>query len=524
MNDVENELRRYGRRVLDRTPPVELDDVLTRTPSPALAAPETLGRTRPWVFVAAAAFVAVAVAGVATLDQRPGDEDPVVPATEPDSLIELPRPSTTVLPDADPTVRYFVDTPIGTIEWDVVEGDSSEVPIEIIDHPDPTTVRGVARDGGPMLSTNGGRTWQRVTEPVVTSAGGHEWTTVDGQLARLTDDGIPVRVPIPTAATAPYGPWEISTHVVPDVPVDLDGDAYVAALTSVRLDLKQVITDPDVEGVLLHVGDGTVVMDLSEDSSWTSATDLELTVVEDPDSRRIVLVDPDEVTVASIDADVAGFEKFAPSELLFGANLLEWLRFDGTNFVPVETPLPPGGRIQVADLDGTALILNTTGPSWDPGPPSLWRTDGTTWEALTNPGAGTLPLTSDVEGQLLVHTTLTRTNEGVVLTTYRDRVRHDLTTDGVNFQEIELPSNASGRERLGDGWISFVEGPPAVHVSSDGKDWDRVSLRSYYDANIGGDHGRIYLIDSTIYIAITGPDPDADDLTLLIGRLRPPTG
>ncbi len=536
MNDVETELRRYGRHVLDRTRPVELGEVLGETPAPTRDGATATPRSRPWLLPVAAALVAVVVAGVAMLDRRPSTDDPVVPATEPDSLVDLPLPSTTV-----PTVTGsldLVETPIGTIEWTVVEGGPDDVPSRIVDGSTATNLRGTARDGSPMLSTDGGRTWERANElaPVSRSVGGYDWTNVDGRLARIADDGTAVPVAVPSPVAAPEAPWEIWTNVEPEFPVELDGNAYIFATTGVGLDFGPLITDPDVDGIRLIVGSEaggrTVILSGAEDTSepvgnQTVRVDLELRVIERPDSRRLDFVDPDDVTVASIDADVDGFDEYPPNEMVFGAALVQLLRFDGTDFVPVDTPLPRSGRVQIADLGGSVLVLHETGPPWNPDVPTLWRTDGTTWthrEPL--PGHDTTSSTTDTGGPHQNRATLTATNEGAVLTTYRDDdIRHDLTTDGDDFRQIHLPSNSSGREQLGTGWAAFVNaGVPAIHFSSDGSEWERVSLTSYYDiGRSNGSYGQLFIVDSTIYVVIEANNENNDNLALLIGHLDDPS-
>lgn len=531
MSDLEQRLRGYGRDVIDRVPPVALDEVGFEAVVSELAPPSGTRRGRSWMIMTVAAAVLVTVAAVAVVHRSdPGDS--FAPAAVPGSVVDAPTADTPAPPPgtvaAGAEQQPDVDsssTSIGTISWTIVEGESAELPYRIIDgSPSTELLAGTSVNGDVMLSADGGRTWAPMSPDVRTSRriGGIEWRLLgDNDLAVVFENGSETPVVVPDAVPAPPAPWTTSTMVVSGWPIEFDGGVYAFAVTTLSVRFDEVLAGLDVGTVRIELDARST--DPRREVTWNADgkqtdDDVTLRAVEQPAERLVELVDADGTVVAVVDANLPGFEDVSPAELLFGASVTRWLRFDGTSFAPADSPVGDIGTIELADLDHGVVVLNQQSPyPTAENSTTLWRTDGNSWTNIALPAP-----TATTERSGTRNTqwwSLEATNEGAVITGYGPATRHYLIRGDGALEPIELPANATNREPFGSGWVSLVnEGIPVLYTSADGVHWERITLKPYYDDQYraNGATGQMHATATTIYITIDDHDGNR---TLLIGNL-----
>lgn len=535
MDDVELQLRDYGRRFDDVVAPVTLADLRSAERDGAAAVPPGRGsgersRSLNWLAVAACIAVAFAAGFVVSRvtvtddgDERaPAETSPV--ADDRDSLITLPTPSDPdppAEPDEVDPIDEVMETSIGSITWTRVEGERGSLPLGVVDRVGPTLIGDDSDPTVSWLSDDGGITWQRVqSDDVRRSAGGHEWIWQPGgdlpRLARSTPDG-DVAVPIEPAVDVPDVEWRTTVHAGFDgLPVDLSGDAFVLTTTRVlpELDIGEDLLDGSSYQIAL--GDQGAIVRGAAHPERTVTLDVR------DDGRLVDIVDDDGAVLATIDTDLPGFEDAEPIDIVLGfGTISQWSVFDGDRFAPLDTPWPPNSWTTGARV-GDTIFVTTQGSAIAPARAELWSTaDGVDWERVTLPGVNT-----ETDGHLAVGS-LTETRDGVILELRSGRsvVERFLTTDGRSFEALSAHPDTSQRFRGELGWMAMEDSghSPVLWVNPDGERWERLTMSRLYDLGPTsmGSYGRVEVIGSTIYVSIAPRDQHNDRRILLIGEIAP---
>ena len=292
-------------------------------------------------------------------------------------------------------------------------------------------------------------------------------------------------------------------------PIEIEGGIYVLANRRARLPWEQIagVTAGEPYRVEVGVDGGSFVAISGGDVEAMPVTELELQPVGA--TGRFDLMDGN-VIAWTFDTN-AGDLGVSAVDVVAGAWTASWLRWDGTAFVPEDTPWSRDDRVDVVATPGGVIARSVSAPDREA---ALWHTgDGLEWEEiqLPTPPAADTPLN------------IYQGDGDAIVTVFTDAGPTSWSTvDGRRFDELPHVSGIAARTRGTFGWVApNARSAPRLHVSADGADWELVDLRSLLD--LDDSHWDVAIdvraIDSAIYVTVSR----LSGRTLLIGDVSPPS-
>jgi hypothetical protein len=399
------------------------------------------------------------------------------------------------------------ETSIGLIRWTSVQGDRSTLPAGVVAATGPT-VAGRNDDGELVWESFDGTTWQLNESAATTEVGSLEWSVVrDEERRRLVEVTTGSRLPPRFAESDASRDGLVVSWEVPEGGsgvVDVGGEVFALLNRREEVPWTTVLGIAPSASYRVRVADGDRGL-LAESSPDASEQAVLLTARLD--DGRVVLDNDGGVQVWSVEAPpsaIGALDAMRPQVSL------EWLRWDGQQFVSTDPPWKPTDRVEVAPVDSGLVAVATV--SLQRGERAWFTPDGLRWNSFEAPGepspASPMPMAA-------------RNGEVILTISNGATTSHWSTADTETFTPLADVPGINERSLGSFGWVApDPRGSPRLRVSPDGEAWEVLDLSAHlgFEASRWGTTIIATTIESSIYvIATTG-----NDRTLLLGTVIPP--
>ncbi len=248
------------------------------------------------------------------------------------------------------------ETSIGLIRWTPVQGDRSTLPAGVIAATGPT-VAGRDDDGELVWESLDGTTWQLHESAATTVVGGLEWSVVrDEERRRLVEVTTGSHLPPRFADSDASRDGLVVSWEVPEGGsgvVDVGGEVFALLNRREEVPWRTVLGIGPSASYRVRAADGDRDL-LAVSSPDASEQAVELTARLD--DGRVVLGNDGGVQVWSVEAPPSAIEAL---DAVRPQASLEWLRWDGQQFVSTDPPWKPADRVEVAPVDGGLVAVAT---------------------------------------------------------------------------------------------------------------------------------------------------------------------
>jgi hypothetical protein len=399
------------------------------------------------------------------------------------------------------------ETSIGLVRWSSVQGDRLTLPAGVVAATG-STVAGRDDDGELVWESRDGTAWHLNESAATTEVGGLEWSVVrDEERRRLVEVATGSRLPVRFADSKASRDGLVVSWDVPQGGsgvVDVGGEVFALLNRREEVPWRTVLGIAPSASYRVRVAGGDRVL-LAESSPKAGEQTVELTARLD--DGRAVLDNDGGVEVWGVEAPPSAIEAL---DAVRPQATLEWLRWDGHQFVSTDPPWKPTDRVEVAPVDSGLVAVATV--SRQRGERTWFTSDGLRWSSFEAPGepspASPMPMAA-------------RNGEVILTISNGATTSHWLTADAETFTPLADVPGINERSMGSFGWVApDPRSSPLLRVSPDGEAWEVLDLSAYlgFEASRWGTTIIATTIESSIYvIATTG-----NDRTLLVGTVIPP--
>ncbi len=541
MSDLSNQLQDYMEHVVERFDVDSLPVRLAPEEGLRLNEPARWSNRPAWVVAIATAIIVLLIVGGSNVlfnalrSTPPADEIP----TTTEAPIDEPSPTTTEVVAAPTTIEQVeVDVAssvvpgLGTLRWELFEGDESSLPININGSPD-----------GGYVSYEGGRTWRStdaVTWVVDESAAalvGYEWVEQsadwaigfreDGQdLFQRTGEGwVYVELSEPAFPEVAGMRWESRMQF----PVEV-GERRVVGVTATGQ-----VTWSDAFGAFEVDCGQPQLCEMEPWVEWSEATQTFRISAPDDGSELAVVaaqVDGDDIVFSdSVTGEtvhtISTTSEYPPAAII---NSLQrgpgpgyaggWVGADGEDWSWV--PFPWETQAEILEVPAGGLVVYDFVFEWQSSTPLITATvltslNGIDWSSQGLPG---FPVD---EAQYVRVESLGGTLQAMVITGYDESTSSEIASlwssiDGVEWQPIASDFPAWSREFETDFGLVVNAMPQSTSlfwVSTDGSTWHEVLGPPGSHEPAGAGYAAVGALDDFIWMTV-GEDGGAR--RLWIGR------
>lgn len=400
-----------------------------------------------------------------------------------------------------------METSIGLIRWVSVQGDRSTLPAGVL------TATGSAlagsSDGGELTwESRDGTTWSVSENVATTEVGGLRWSVVrDDERRRLVEVAAGLRRAPRFADSEASSDGLVVSREVPEGGsgvIAVGGDVFALLNRREEVPWSTVLGIAPSASYRVRVADGDRSL-LAESSRETGEQTVEL--IARLDDGRVVLDNDQGVQVWSVEASPSAIEAL---DAVRPQVSLEWLRWDGQEFVSTDSPWQSTDRVEVAAVETGLVAVATVSLQ---GRERAWFTpDGLRWNSFEAPGepspASPMPMAA-------------RNGEVILTVSNGATTSHWSTADAETFTPLADVPGINERSLGSFGWVApDPRSSPRLRVSPDGESWEVLDLSEQLGFEVSRWNTTIVAtaIESSIYvIATTG-----NDRTLVMGTVTRP--